>query len=230
MSQSRVCAVLLAGGSSTRMNLGTTKQKLNLKGKSILAHALRAFEACPDITDIVLVIRNDETDFAKKESEGISKLRKMVIGGVSRAESAKNGFLAIDFPTDYVAIHDVARCLIRPKMITKVVEDARSYGAASASATVVDTVKRINSQGFAVSTEAREGLRLATTPQIFSYDLYFKAISQVDLADTSITDDNMLMEKIGVSVYMTDVGKSNIKITHAEDLLMAEYILEKIND
>ena len=230
MNRKRVCAILLAAGSGSRMNIGVTKQTLEIKGKSVLLRALEAFEACDDITDIILVVKADEVDFAKFESRSVSKLRKIVIGGKSRAESARNGFFAIDFLADYVAIHDAARCMISSELITKVVVDAFSYGAASASSVVVDTVKRINSDGFAVATENREELRLAATPQIFAYDLYAKAISLVDVGDVSVTDDNMMMEKIGVPVYMTDTGKSNIKITHSEDIAFAEFILENRDD
>ena len=228
MNQIRVCAILLAAGSGSRMNLDVTKQKLEIKGKSILLRCLEAFENCVDITDIVLVAKEDEKDFAALEAKGISKLRGIVTGGARRTESAKNGFVAIDFSCDYVAIHDVARCLISPNMITKVVRDAVSYGAASASSVVVDTVKKVDSEGFAVSTVNRDLLRIASTPKIFRSDLYSKALSEVDLSDISITDDNMLMEKIGVPVFMTDIGKGNIKITHAEDLALAECLLESM--
>ena len=230
MSQNRVCAILLAAGSGSRMNIGVTKQRLTLRGKSVLLHSLEAFDGCDEISDIILVVRDDEVDFAASESKCISKLRKIVVGGKNRVHSAHNGFFAIDFPVDFVAIHDAARCLITPSSISKVVRDAFTYGAASASSPVVDTVKRINSEGFSVYTEKREDLRLAATPQIFRHGLYFDAISSADINDPTLTDDNMLMEKIGVPVYMTDTGKMNIKITHAQDLVFAEYILGSRND
>jgi 2-C-methyl-D-erythritol 4-phosphate cytidylyltransferase len=112
-------------------------------------------------------------------------------------------------------------------MITKVVRNAIIYGAASASTVVVDTVKRVDKDGFAVGTENREELRLATTPQIFDYELYGKAVSLALEKKINVTDDNMLMEYMGVRVHMTDVGKTNIKITYAEDVAFAEYILER---
>ena len=230
MSQSRVCAILLAAGSGSRMKLDKTKQTLRIRGKSVLLRSLEAFEICDKITDIILVVKEDELDFAYSEAKGILKLRSVVVGGKSRLESAQNGFSHIDFPCDFVAVHDAARCLILPEKITRVVDDAIRYGAASASSTVVDTVKRVDDFGFVLGTEKRESLRLAGTPQIFRYDLYSKAIHSVDIDDAGITDDNMLMEKIGVSVYMTDVGKDNIKITHAEDLLLAEYLLDRGNN
>ncbi len=226
MNNNRICAILLAGGSGTRMKLSTTKQRLIIKGKSVLFRAVSSFESCPEISDVILVVREDELDFAKEElNSGFTKLRKIVIGGKTRLQSAVNGFSAIDFYTDLIAIHDVARCLISPKMITKVVLDAEKYGAASACYSVVDTVKTVDDRGFVVSTEKRDKIRMATTPQIFKTELYESAVKDIDLCDESITDDNMLMERIGVPVFMTDIGKENIKITHAEDISYAEYLL-----
>jgi len=131
MNNTRVCAVLLAAGSGSRMNIGIAKQRLSLMGKSVLSRSLEAFESCESITDIVLVTKREDIEFAIAETEDrFSKLSKIVIGGNTRIESAKCGFCSIDFPCDYVAVHDVARCLITPDMITKVVNDAVLYGAA----------------------------------------------------------------------------------------------------
>ena len=57
----------------------------------------------------------------------------------------------------------------------------------------------------------------------------YKAMSDADTSDSSITDDNMLMERMGIPVYMTDLGATNIKITYSDDILLAEYLLEKSN-
>lgn len=227
MKDNRVCAVILAAGSGSRMNLGVTKQQLKLGGKSILSRSVEAFERCVDITDIILVVKDGEMDFVNAEiRDKFSKLRKIVIGGSTRFESARLGFEAIDFSCNFVAIHDAARCLILPEMITKVVRNAVIYGAASASTVVVDTVKRVDKDGFSLRTENRDELRLATTPQIFDYELYRKAVRVAYEKKIDATDDNMLMEYIGVRVCMTDIGNNNIKITHAEDIALAECILE----
>lgn len=230
MNKKRVCAILLAAGSGSRMNLGVTKQQLQIKGKSVLVRSLEAFEGCDDVTDIILVTKEDEKELFLSEIKGCSKLIKIVSGADTRIGSARCGFYAIDFPCDYVAVHDVARCLIKPHMITKVVGDAFLYGAASAASVVVDTVKRVDDKGFVICTENRDTLRLAGTPQVFEYALYDRALSSVPCSEVSATDDNMLMERIGVRVYMTDVGKNNLKITYAEDVLFAEYLLEKKNE
>ena len=230
MSKERICAIILAAGSGTRLAADKTKQQIAINGKSILAHTLTAFEKCDDVTDVIVVVKAGEERFAEKETKsGFSKIRKIVLGGKTRAESAANGFFAIDFLADFVAIHDAARCLILPEDISRVVSDAKRYGAASAAAPVVDTVKRVDNLGFAVKTENRDELKFATTPQIFKSELYAKALKNVDLSSLDITDDNVLMERIGVNVYMTDIGKRNIKITYASDLSYARFLMENEN-
>ena len=219
-----VSAVVLAGGSGLRMNLGITKQRITLLGESILHRTVRAFDECDEIDAIVVACRADELEWVKDQLKDISKPLKIVIGGKTRAESSYNAFVALPEESDFVAIHDGARCLITPENIKKVVRAAYLYGAASAGTTVTDTVKSM-SDGFVDSTIQRDRLFLAHTPQIFSTELYSRAIKSISL-DETYTDDNMLIERIGVKVCSVDTGKHNIKITTAEDLSYAEFILE----
>lgn len=229
MMKSKICAVILAAGSGSRMKSSVTKQQMSVKGISVLRRTLLAFEGCEDIESIVVVTRSEELDFVKGEAEGITKHYKTVIGGDTRAKSASNGFRAIPADTEYVAIHDAARCLVTPELISRVASDARKYGAATAASRVTDTVKIIDTDGFVSSTPDRKLVMLATTPQIFSTFIYNKALENVDLSDTSITDDNMMVEKTGVRVYCTDTGSGNIKITTKGDIEYAEYLLEVHN-
>ena len=128
------------------------------------------------------------------------------------------------------AIHDAARCFVTSDIISRVVADAKKYGAASASTLVTDTVKRIAIDGRIGSTLDRTELRVVQTPQVFKYELYEKALAEVSLDDPRITDDNALLEGIGVYSYLTETGKNNIKLTTAEDLLFAGYLLSGENN
>lgn len=220
-----IAAVILAAGVGSRMQSNVTKQQMQINGISVLRRTLIAFESCADIASIVVVTREDEVDFVKEACAGITKHHKTVIGGITRAESASNGFYAIPEGTEYVAIHDAARCLVTPEIISRVAKDAIKYGAATAACSVTDTVKIIDTDGFVSSTPDRKYVMLASTPQIFSTYIYDKAINNVDFSDLSITDDNMLVERIGVKVYCTDVGRRNIKITSSGDIEYAEYLL-----
>ena len=225
MTKYTVAAVILAAGSGSRMNISTTKQQLLIAGKTVLRRSLEAFQSCSGITSITVVVREGEQDFAMQQAFGLDKVRSIVIGGKTRAESARIGFGAIPEDSDYVAIHDAARCLITPEAISSVVNDAVKHGAASASMRAIDTVKLVDNEGFVLDTPDRDRVMLATTPQIFKTDIYSTALNLTDSTDSAITDDNMLVERAGYKVFCTDTGKNNMKITHSDDVEYAEFIL-----
>ena len=222
--EKRVCAIVLAAGVGERMQSETTKQRINILGRPVLYYALAAFEACDDIDDIVVVTRSDEIGFVTDTARGMEKVRSVITGGACRAESAMLGFAAIPDGTAFVAIHDAARALITPENISAVVAGAMVSGAASAVSLVTDTIKVVDNNGVIVSTVDRATLRRAETPQIFSVELYRRAIKNADMS-AHITDDNMLLEHIGVAVSAVDVGRENVKITMPDDLRYAEFLL-----
>ena len=224
---SKVAALILAAGSGSRMRSDTTKQRMKLEGKSVLWHTVRAFSECPDIDYIIAVCREDEIEeFDRELSCDFKKLVSLTVGGKNRAESARLGFSAIPEDSAYVAIHDGARCLITPEMITSVVNSAKKYGAASAVSKVSATLKVCGEEGFILSTLPRENAYFAETPQIFEAEKYRRALASCE-STTEITDDNMLLEAIGEKVYWVDVGSGNLKITTPEDIAYAEYIIKR---
>ncbi len=219
-----VAGIILAAGSGSRMQLDITKQRMVIGGETVLRRSVRAFDECDDIDDIYIVTRADEILFAEEEARDFEKVRAIVVGGETRAQSAKLGFLKAE-GADYVAVHDAARCLVTPEIISKVIRDAEKYGAATASHKVTDTVKRVDDEGRVTSTIDRNELRSVQTPQVFAAELYKKALDAVTLPDPYITDDNSLLERIGVFSYCTETGKNNIKITTADDFLLAKALL-----
>lgn len=226
MKKPYVTAIILAAGSGTRMRCEKTKQQIEIAGKSILERTLGIFEECDLVNDIIIVARDTEIDFVKSVSKNISKLYKIVLGGSCRAESAKNGFLEISNESEFVAIHDGARCFTTVETLDKVIRDAFTFGAATASSNVYDTVKEIDENGFIKFTHNRNSLRLVQTPQVFSAELYKRALNLSDIFDATITDDNMLLERLGVPVFCSDTDPDNIKITTEKDLSYARFLLE----
>ena len=227
MKKTHVAAVILAAGCGSRMLTDTTKQLMNIGGETVVLRSLKAFDQCNDIDSILLVARDEEIEFLRENvCPEIKKLTGIVCGGKTRAESARLGFYAICDEATHVAIHDAARCLITPQMISEVVNVAKEFGAATASSAVTDTVKKISFDGSVEATLPRGELALATTPQIFSTEIYKRAVDEY-LVDESITDDNMLVERLGVKITAVDIGKENIKITSPSDIGLAEYILTK---
>ena len=150
----KVCAIILAAGSGSRMQLPITKQRLTVLGESLLHRCVRAFDESEVIDYITVVTRADELDYAKNELSDIGKLVSIKEGGKTRADSARAGFSAVPEDTAYIAIHDGARCYLADNVIEKVVADAKKYGAATASHIVTDTVKRVDGD-FITATEDR---------------------------------------------------------------------------
>ena len=221
-------AIIVAAGQSTRMK-GVSKQFLQLDGVPVLVHTLRAFQRSRYIDEIVLVVRKEDEERVRLlvREYRITKLTHIVQGGKTRQESAKRGFAAIHKSMRYVAIHDGARCLVTPDMIKSVLREAYKTGAASAASAVTDTVKLANKRGFIDKTLDRDRVFLVSTPQAFNVDLYYTALEKIGKKD--FTDDNQLMEHIGIPVKLVDVGKENVKITTSEDVPFAEYLLQRRN-
>ena len=227
MNNFKTSAIILAGGTGSRMMNDKTKQLIDICGMTVLERTALAFAESDLIDEIVVVARAEELEEVNSllHLHKLAKPVKLITGGKCRAESAKNGFSAVDEAVDFVAIHDAARCLITAEMIDKVVEKAHKCGAATAVCSVTDTVKTVDEYGKITDTLPRETVFRAQTPQVFKSSLYRAALDKnSDLS--GVTDDNMLLESIGVDVYAVDLGQTNIKITTPFDLKLAENILK----
>ena len=220
-----VTAIILAAGSGSRMVSKTTKQRLNLLGESVLFRSVKSFESCDKINGIIVVTREEEVAWASEELASFSKVKAIIPGGKTRAESARIGFMSVPQDADFVAIHDGARCLVTPENISDVVSAAIVHGAATAGTFITDTVKKLSGE-MIEGTIPRDCLFSAQTPQVFAYKLYEKALRECRTSD-SITDDNMLLEAIGIKVCPVNTGKHNIKLTTTEDMELAEFLLER---
>jgi len=219
-------AIILAAGSGSRMSADKTKQKMLICEKTVLQRTLDAFESAPCVDGIILVCRDGEEDFAKQCAAQLSKVKKIVKGGKTRAESAKCGFEALGEDFDgVILIHDAARCLIDIEDIEHVARKASECGAATASYPVTDTIKIVDKNGAIIGTQDRSALMSVQTPQAFRADLYRRALINNPVLDASVTDDCALMESIGIKPVCVTTSKNNIKITTPEDILVAELII-----
>lgn len=223
-----VSAIILAGGKSERMG-GVSKQLLTVSGTPVVALSALAFEKCPDVSEIVLVCRDDEKETVEKlmNEYGIGKFKCAVTGGKTRFDSMKSGFDHVFTDADYVAVHDAARCLITPEQISSVIASAMKKGAAIAASKTTDTIKLTDKNGMIESTVDRSAAWNAQTPQVFK-----KAMLEVGIyvdrdEGFSPTDDAMLVETLGFKVGVVDCGYENIKLTTPKDIAVAESIIEK---
>ena len=219
-------AIILAAGMGTRMLADIPKQNMMIGSQSVVERCVAAFNRCADIDSIVLVVREGDVEHMAHLASHYPKIASIVSGGETRAESASFGFSAIPDEAEFVAIHDAARCLITPDMISSVLRVAYSAGAATAVTRVTDTLKRVDGEGMILTTVPRENIYRAETPQVFSREIYARALELQDAEDT-VTDDNMMVEKLGVGIRCVETDGCNLKITTADDLVFAEYLLKK---
>lgn len=220
--EKRVSAVLVAAGSSSRM--GFDKLGFDLGGETVLHRSIRAFEQCPAVSEIILVVGKNR-EFAAQQAKDCAKPVCLVPGGATRAESAKNGVLQAREPL--VAIHDAARPFVSPAVIEAALEAAAACGAAAPAVPVKDTIKQavcgdgrtVPAECIVHTTPERSGLYAVQTPQCFDRAEYLAALAELDEAKARlVTDDCSLFELTGRSVQLTQGDYANLKITTREDL------------
>lgn len=224
------CVVVLAAGKGKRMGVGVNKQFLNIREKPILYYTLKAFEESKLIDDIILVASEQEISYCKKEiveKFNITKVKDVVKGGKERQDSVFNGLKAIS-NCDVVLIHDGARPFIDNRIIEDGIKYARIYGACACGVTPKDTIKIKDFQSFSKETPDRNTLFCIQTPQCFKYEVILQAHKRLQQDNILVTDDTMLVEKYGKSVYLYDGSYTNIKITTPEDLIIGDKIAENI--
>ncbi len=224
-------AIIVAAGSGTRFGGATPKQFLEIGGKPLLIHTIEKFENCVAIDEIILVLSANETANFQTVTEkfNLTKLKKIVAGGKTRAESVFNGLNSVDKNfVEIVAVHDGARPFVSIAEITATIEKAKETGAACLVALVTDTIKEV-SDGKIVRTIERTTLRRALTPQVFRVEILQKAFANADLSEAA-TDECFLVEKLGYEIATVEGSAKNIKITTREDWNLAEILLKKTED
>ncbi len=225
-------AVILAAGSGSRMGESpVTKQLLPLCGIPVAIRTLLEFDKSEYIDEIILVLREEERSLFEELAVEfkIKKIKAYAIGGQTRQESALSGFEKISPNSQFVAIHDAARCLITEKIIASVLSAAYACGGAAAGHKVTDSAKLADGGGIISETVEREQLWLVQTPQAFKSDLYRAAAYTAKEDGFLGTDDCALVERLGAMIKIVDCGRQsveNIKITKAQDIDFASFILQ----
>ena len=221
-------AIVVAAGKGTRLGGDRPKQFLELGGVPVIIHTLRQFERSKQINEVVAVLPAEDTagfeSLARKF--GVNKVRRVIAGGPTRAQSVRNGLNAIA-QADIVAVHDGVRPLVTPEEIDEVVGAAERSGAAILTAPVADTIKRIDGDRI-VETVSRAELCRALTPQCFQFDLLklaYEHLDEIEASGIEITDESLLVEKLGVPVMSVKGSSRNIKITNEADLAIAGRLL-----
>ncbi len=223
--------VIVAAGTGSRMNMGINKQFIKLEGKEVIVYTIEKFYNNPNIDDIVVVVKESEAEFFKKEI--IEKYNfeniKIAYGGKERQDSVYNGLKLLDEKCDVVLIHDGARPFVSNKTIDTCIEEAKEHKAIVVGVPVKDTIKVIDNNNNIVDTPNRSVLWAVQTPQTFDYNILLNAYEDAFESGFYGTDDAMLVERIGHKVKMVEGSYNNIKITTKEDLNIGSQILNSID-
>ncbi|WP_319525068.1 2-C-methyl-D-erythritol 4-phosphate cytidylyltransferase [uncultured Desulfosarcina sp.] len=225
-----ICAVIVAGGSGSRMQAPVKKQYLQLDGIPILSRTLMAFDGCSDLERIVLVLPEPDLERFRKEILLPLKLThdvRLAVGGEDRQASVRNGLEEAGPSEGVVMIHDGVRPFVRAGLIRVCIAGAKATGACVPVIAATDTVKQVDDSGFIVCTLDRDIIRLAQTPQVFGTGLIRQAHQRALVNGFAATDDASVAEFAGERVHTVPGDPDNIKITHPQDLAIAGAILSR---
>jgi 2-C-methyl-D-erythritol 4-phosphate cytidylyltransferase len=213
--------LVVAAGSSSRM--GFDKMTAPLQGRPVVEWSLRAFQQCSEITHGVLVCAPDRIAEFQKLAAPYPKFQHIVAGGSERSASVLNGLRALaPFAPGYVAVHDAARPLVTPALITHILAAARIHQAASAAQRVSDTLHRGDAQGVLLETVPREGVFAMQTPQAAGFDILLAALQAHQAGST---DEVSALIASGIHPVAILNDQPNFKITYPQDLALAEALL-----
>lgn len=217
-------AIIVGGGSGSRMQSDLPKQFMLLNGKPVLMHTLEAFYHSELKPEIILVLNIDFHTFWEDLciKHNFTIPHKLVKGGLQRFHSVKNGINSIK-NKGIIAIHDAVRPLISNELITKSFLKAEELGNAIVAIKSKDSVRQLN--GKTSKALNRDEIYLVQTPQTFSSEILNKAYNQ-DFRN-EFTDDASVVERMGISINIIEGENKNIKITFPEDIQLAELYMNQ---
>ncbi|RYY49352.1 MAG: 2-C-methyl-D-erythritol 4-phosphate cytidylyltransferase [Chitinophagaceae bacterium] len=215
-------AVIVAGGSGSRMNNNIPKQFLLLKNKPVLYYTLQTFLQSYSDMKIILVLPEEHVASGQEIIDAYFDYDRIriTVGGRTRFHSVQNGLKLVESES-IVLVHDAVRCLVDLDLIYRCYETALEFGAAVPAIASKDSVRLITEEG----NEAveRRNVRLIQTPQAFLSTILIPAYN-IDYKD-KYTDEATVVEAFGMKVKLVEGQENNIKITLPPDLIYAEYIL-----
>lgn len=227
LSSARVAAVIPAAGAGKRLGTKRAKPLVWVGGKPLFIHTLEALQTSFRFSDILLVVAAREEKRIKSLliRHGFKNVR-VVRGGSTRAESVRNGVMALSKNTDWVLIHDAARPLVTKVLVNRVLRDLARSQAVIPVLPVNATVKKMSLKGKTIlGTEDRRELFLAQTPQVFRKGLLVNRYRQLGDKALLATDEAALFDGSRTRVKAVLGDPRNIKITTKDDLELAEFYL-----
>ncbi len=218
--------IIVAGGSGSRMQSRTPKQFMLLLGKPLLMHTINCFTKAYNDIRIVLVLPSDHFETWKQLCKEFSfeVPLEIIAGGYTRFQSVRNGLAQIR-NDELVAVHDGARPIVSTEVIRKAFECAKANGSGVAAVPLKESIR----EGSQANSKARDrrNFYLIQTPQVFKSEILTSAFLQEE-KDT-FTDEASVVESMGQSIMLSEGDYRNIKVTTAEDIIVAEALMMEKN-
>lgn len=230
MNDATVWAVVPAAGRGARFGSAVPKQYLHAAGRPLIEHVLDTLLAHPGVAGVVVALSADDERWPGWTSmHGKPVLR--CVGGGERADSVLAALEALpaDVPAHaLVLVHDAARPNLAAADLGRLIDAATVCAdGAILGAPVRDTLKRAGGDGRIASTEPRDGLWRAFTPQAFRRDALTDALRNARAAGVQVTDEAMAMERMGAHPLLVEGREDNLKVTTPADLALADYLLSR---
>jgi len=217
-------ALIVAGGKGTRLKSKLPKQFLELLGLPVLMHTINAFFRYNPAITIILVLPEDDFDLWEELCKRHNFDKPLILqkGGASRFQSVKNGLSQIT-DSGLVAIHDGVRPLVSTSVIASSFQLAGVHKSAVAAVALKESIRIV--EGEQTRATDRSSFKLIQTPQTFDVSI-IQAAYQTD-ERPEFTDDASVVEHAGHIIFLFEGSYENIKITTADDLVMAEALMRK---
>jgi 2-C-methyl-D-erythritol 4-phosphate cytidylyltransferase len=215
-------AIIVAGGTGTRMGANLPKQFMLLKGKPVIYYSIKTFLDAYDDLEIILVLPAEYIGTGNEIVKGYFDKKRIQIttGGNTRFHSVKNGLKLVE-KESIVFVHDGVRCLLTKDLIHRCYNKALETGTAVPVIASKDSIRLLSKEG----SEAfdRNKVMLVQTPQTFQSKILLPAF-QVEYKN-EFTDEATVVEASGIKISLVEGEENNIKITSPGDLLIAESYL-----
>ncbi len=213
------------------MGTSTPKQYLKLANKTVIEHTLQCLESHPAIHGIVIATSREDPHWNQLRRQNRQKILLEANGGKERCDSVLNALerLAVyAHPRDWVLVHDAARPCLRHEDIDRLIARLSGHPVGGLlGIPVADTVKRVDSETNITDTIDRSGLWRALTPQMFRLNDLTRALRLATSQNQPITDEASAIEWLGLTPLLIEGHADNIKITHPQDLSLAELYLKE---
>lgn len=223
-------AIILASGTGERFGENVPKQFYQFEGKTLLEHAIDAFEKNKNIDEIILVTNPKFRDLAENilNKNDYKKITKVLNGGKTRVESSYIG--TSEAPEEAnVLIHDAVRAFVTQKIIDDNIEALKKHEAVGTAIESIDTIIQVDENNVITAIPPRKLLKRVQTPQSFRANLIKKA-HELALKDenASFTDDCGLILRYNLApIHIVDGDEINLKITQKNDLKIIENLLDR---